>query len=193
MKKIVCFGLGKIGECTISRYQLALLLCFKELYEAEAQVYDPVFCQSEIEVLRESGCVVLGENSEGKYRVKDGETTLFFLPHCPLSLSNNLLWANWGLQLSRCVVIANSFTDLLERKPSRYMNEFARYISNISPYVTELPIINNFKFYEVFHDTAIHVFPPKAITLISKDFWCDRSEPNYPDDEADFIANTNRC
>lgn len=187
--KIVCFGLGKIGECTIPRYQLALLLCLRELYNAEVQVYDPAFCRIECDILREFNCVVLNSNCEGKYAVNDHETTVFYLPHCPKQLSNNLLWSNWGLKLSKCIIIANSFTSIIENTPSRVLRKFAQYISKISPYMIELAVINSFKFYEVFNDTAIHIFPPKDIVLISEEFWEYNKEPQYSDDDIEFIRN----
>lgn len=189
--KIVCFGLGRIGECTIARYQLALLLCLRDLCNAEVQVYDPVFCQIERDILREFNCVVLSDNSEGKYVADGCDATVFYLPHCPKQLSNNLLWANWGLGLSRCIIIANSFTNIIEKTPGRFLGKFAQYISQISPYMTELAVINSFKFYEVFNDTAIHIFPPKDIVFVSEEFWEGNKEPQYSDDDVEFITNNN--
>lgn len=189
--KIVCFGLGRIGECTTARYQLALLLCLKEFCNAIVQVYDPVFCKVECDILRELDCVVLSHNSEGKCSVDAStgcDVTLFYLPHCPKQLSNNLLWANWGLNLSKCIIIANSFTNIIENTPSRLLREFAQYITKISPYTIELAVINTFKFYEVFNDTAIHIFPHKDIILIPEDFWESREEPQYSDDDIEFIT-----
>lgn len=187
--KIVCFGLGRIGECTIARYQLALLLCLKELCNADVHVYDPVFCKTECEILQALDCVVLSYNCEGKYAVDGPETVLFYLPHCPKQLSNNLLWSNWGLRLSKCIIIANSFTSVIERTPARLLRKFAQCISNISPYMVELAVINSFKYYEVFNDTAIHIFPYKDISLISEEFWTNNEEPNYSDNDVEFITN----
>lgn len=181
--------MGRIGECTIARYQLALLLCLKELCKAEVQVFDPVFCKVECQILRELNCIVLSHNLEGKYVVKGFDTVVFYLPHCPKQLSNNILWSNWGLGLSRCIIIANSFTNIIENTPARFLTKFAQYITNISPYMTELAVVNSFKFYEVFNDTAIHIFPPKVINLISKEFWGNVEEPQYSDGDVEFITN----
>lgn len=188
--KIICLGLGKIGECIIPRYQLALLLCLRDLLcNVEVQVYDPVFCQVERDILREFNCVVLSENCEGKYVVDGCETTVFYLPHCPKQLSNNLLWANWGLGLSKCVIISNSFSSIIENTPTRLMSETGQYISKISPYVTELAVINTFKFFEVFNDTAIHIFPQKDLIFISEEFWNRDNQIQYSDDDEEFITN----
>lgn len=165
-----------------------MLLCIKDLCHAEVEVYDPVFSQIECDILQEFNCVVLSKNSEGKCAVQGSDSTLFYLPHCPKQLSNNLLWSNWGLGLSKCIIIANSFTKIIENTPSRLLRKFAQYITKISPYMTELAVINSFKFYEVFNDTAIHIFPLNNIILISEDFW-ENKEPHYSDDDIEFITN----
>lgn len=153
-------------------------------------VFDPVFTSFEHLVLREFDCNILTENSEGKYPVKDTGTTIFFLPHCPKQLCNNLLWSNWGLQLSYCVIISNSFNLILESNSVRQLANSAEYILNISPYVEELAVINNFKFYDIFNDTAIHIFPPNKINLVSDDIWKSNKEPTYTESDAEFITKS---
>lgn len=189
IREIICFGLGRIGESTSARYQLALLLCLKELYQVKVYVYDPVFGKSDKHILKKYGCEVLGENIEGKYRAKPYGITLFYLPHCPKQLCNNLLWSNWGIQLSNCVVICNSFLSILENTPKRVLSKSAEYIFKIAPYVVELAVINNFKYYDIFNDTAIHIFPSNDIILISEEFWESKSEPHYSDDDIEFVTS----
>lgn len=188
ISEIVCFGLGKIGESTVSRYQLALLLFLKELYQVKVYVYDPVFSQKENLILKKYGCEILDENIEGKYPIKSYGITLFYLPHCPKQLCNNLLWSNWGIQLSSCMFICNSFSKILEHTPKRLLNKSAEYILKISPYVVEFAVINNFKLYDIFNDTAIHIFPSHNINIISEDFWKHKYEPCYSDDDIEFIT-----
>lgn len=189
IREIVCFGLGRIGESTSSRYQLALLLCLKELYQVKVYVYDPVFDNTEHLILKKFDCEILDQNVEGKYSIKTSGITLFYLPHCPKQLCNNLLWSNWGIQLSCCVVIGNSFSKILEHTPKRFLNRSAEYILKISPYVVELAVINNFKYYDIFNDTAIHIFPSRDINLISADFWKMKHEPCYSDDDIEFVTS----
>lgn len=186
--EIVCFGLGKIGESVVSRYQLALLLCLKDLYGVKVCAYDPVFDKSEKLLLKKLDCEILDYNLEGKYSITNCRTTLFYLPHCPKQLCNNLLWSNWGLQLSHCIIISNSFSKIIELTPKRLLLKSAQYILNISPHVVELAVINNFKYYDIFNDTAIHIFPIQDISLISDDFWKLNKEPHYSDDDIEFIT-----
>lgn len=191
ISEIICFGLGKIGECTIARYQFALLLCLKELYNVDVYVYDPIFSENDISLLNHFGINILEKNLEGKYKIINRETTLFYLPHCPKQLTNNLVWANWGLNLNYCIIISNSFNRIIENSSKTTLIENAEYISKITPYVHELAIINTFKYYEVFNDTSIHVFP--KLNLISPDFWEYCSEPKYLDEDIEFVtSNVNK-
>ncbi|XP_018328361.1 SRR1-like protein [Agrilus planipennis] len=187
--EIVCFGLGKVGECTSARYQLALLLCLKDFFDVKACIYDPVFTSNDVDILKHFNCLVLSNNSEAKYRISSSESlTLFYLPHCPKQLSNNLLWANWGLELNCCIIIANSFTKILETNPSRILQGSANFISKIVPYTLELALINTFKYQDIFNDLSLHIFPNTKLYLISKEFWEDRDEPKYTDNDIEFIT-----
>lgn len=172
----------------IARYQLGLLLCLKDLYKVKIRVFDPIFRQQEIDLLEGFGFEVLIKNSEGKYPVE--KTTLFFLPHCPKQLSNNLIWANWSLNLSNCIIVANSFTNILETNNKKAIEENAGYILRISPHLLELAIINTFRYYDIFNDLALHVFPYKKLRLLSDDFWkYNHQEPDYHRNDLEFVRN----
>lgn len=93
-------------------------------YHFSMLVFDPVIGKLEISVLEELKCGVMKENEQGKRccyippteagQSEDtilgprgvGEVeeqalwrpTLFFMPHCPMRLYSNLLWANWSSQ-----------------------------------------------------------------------------------------------
>lgn len=187
IKEIICLGLGRIGECVVSRYQLGLLLCLRDVFNVKVSIFDPVFTERERLILKELNCVCLTENLEGKYLVD--KTTLFYLPHCPKQLSNNLIWANWGLNLSNCIIIANSFSNILETNTRKVIQENAAYILNISSYVSELSIINTFKYYDIFNDLAVHVFPFRKLCLLSDDFWKYQDEPRYESHDIEFVTN----
>lgn len=187
ISEIVCFGLGRIGECFISRYQFALLLCLRDFYQVKVWVYDPIFSSLDKNILNDLKFFLLQENLEGKYKVS-GKNVLFYLPHCPKQLSNNLLWANWGLNLGHCILIANSFSSIIEQSSSKSLKTNAEYISKICPYTLELPVINSFKYFEIFNDTAVHFFP--KLNMIPQDLWDNCVEPVYLED-VEFVTKNN--
>ncbi|KAK9887193.1 hypothetical protein WA026_021034 [Henosepilachna vigintioctopunctata] len=186
IKEIICLGLGKVGEFLRSKYQLAFLLKLRDLYNIELKIFDPVFSEDDQYLLRHFNITVLGENLEGKYR-NDQSTTIFFLPHCPKQLTNNILWINWGLNLHYCILICNSFAGLIENNTKKYLIKSAEYILKIYPYTVELAIANTFKFYDIFNDTAIHIFPQNRLNLLPIDFWKFQSEPRYTEEDCEFI------
>lgn len=193
VKEIICLGLGRFGECMISRYQLSLLLLLKQKYSVNVKIYDPAFSEDEINLLNEIGLEILRENQEGKYNVNqlDG-LTLFYLPHCPKQLMNNLLWANWSLKLNNCIIISNSFHKIVESSTKLHLNKNATFIMTILPYTLELAIINTFKYYEIFNDMAIHIFPLENISLLPNDFWYIQMEPNYDEEDVEFIRKVTK-
>ncbi|XP_050507141.1 SRR1-like protein [Diabrotica virgifera virgifera] len=124
----------------------------------------------------------------GKYSINTNKTVLFYMPHCLKQLTNNLLWANWGLNLGHCVVVSNSFHKIIESNSTRHVVECANYITKILPYVFEVAIINTFKYYEVFSDMAVHVFP--KMNLVCPDAWENHQEPSYKQNDVEFVSKT---
>lgn len=191
--EVVCFGLGRLSDCVISKYQLAFLLYLKERFEVAVHVYDPAFTQFDKRILEHYKCKVIETNCEGKYSLKSKGTSIVYLPHCPKQLSNNLLWKNWGLQLSNCILIANSFNKIVEGNTSKSLLVSANFITTICPHAVELSVINEFRFFEVFNDTSIHVFPETKLNLLPKDFWENIGEPVYPAEDLEFVENTEKA
>lgn len=187
IEEIVCFGLGHVSDRIVSRYQLALLLCLRNELKVDVFIQDPGFWSIDKIILKELGFTLLENNLEGKY--KANKTTLFYLPHCPKQLTNNLLWYNWDLHLKNCIVISNSFVRVTENLSKKELVKNANYIADILPYTFEFAVINTFKFFDVFNDTAIHVFPLTKLILIPEDFWANREEPKYDLDDIEFITN----
>lgn len=188
VKKIICYGLGHFLDCVGARYQFGLLLSLKDHFSASVCVFDPVFYNAEIEVLRELGCEVITVNEEGKHKLCRDIVTLVYLPHCPKQLTNNFLWTNWGPELKNCVIFSNSFSKIFESQPKRILNTSARYILSIIPYTTELDISNSFRYKDIFNDIAIHIFPQEKLNSVSQVFWNVHEEPKYSADETEFIT-----
>lgn len=187
--EIVCFGLGHIGECQISRHQLAFLLCLKDICGPEkVSVHDPIFYKTECVVLRHFGLHIIEENKEGSYIISEQGVTIAYLPHCPKQLTNNFLWSNWSKNLENCILICNSFSTLIENQPSRILSETVPHIVKISPYTTETVLVNNFKFTDIFNDTSVHYFTEQNLEKCSSEFWIKRDKPQYENSE-EFITS----
>lgn len=187
--EIICFGLGHIAECNISKHQLALLLCLKDFYSpTKVFVHDPIFYKGECEVLKRLGLQVILENNEGSYITSEKLTTIAYFPHCPKQLTNNFLWSNWGVKLQHCLLICNSFSSLSDNNPSRIIADTVPYIHKILPHTTELELENNFKFTDIFNDTSIHYFPKEKLEGIDSEFWIKGEKPTYKNTE-EFITS----
>ncbi len=123
--RIICLGLGHFSSCADSRRQLALLLHLTKAFGKEGgpldtSVFDPVFTCAERDFLDGQGLTVPRINTEGKSTIPEGDTTLFYLPHCARQLTNNLLWSNWSpVGLEHLLIVCNSFSAIVERTPSR--------------------------------------------------------------------------
>lgn len=184
---IVCFGLGHIGESIVSRYQLALLICLKEVLCArKVSVHDPIFFKSECEILHDLDLDIIKENTEGSYIIANDCITLSFLPHCSKQLINNFLWSNWGPGLANCILIGNSISSLLDNQFNRHVLTVP-YIQNISTYTKEIKLNNNFKFTDIFNDISVHIFPKLELEELAKTFWEKGDQPVYENNE-EFIT-----
>lgn len=188
MKEIICYGLGHFVDCVGARFQFGLLLSLKDHFSASVSVFDPVFYNTEIEILTDLGCEVITVNEEGKHKTSPDRVTLVYLPHCPKQLTNNFLWTNWGPELKNCIIFSNSFSKIVESQPERILNISAGYILNIIPYTEELSVDNSFRYKDIFNDTAIHIFPQKKLNFVTQGFWNSCDEPKYSADETEFIT-----
>ncbi|XP_035659401.1 SRR1-like protein [Branchiostoma floridae] len=112
---IVCYGLGRFSSCVTARYQLGFLLLLTDVLDVPGScfVYDPLFSSSEKQLLEKLGFQLIQKNEEGKRPVN--RRTLFYMPHCGKPLYNNLLWSNWGPQLSNLAVLGNSLSNMALR------------------------------------------------------------------------------
>lgn len=187
--ELVCFGLGHIGECNISRYQLALVLCLKNVFKiANVLVHDPIFSSQDCELIKRFKLTIIKKNKEGGYVILNTGKTIVYLPHCPKQLTNNFLWSNWGINLENCILLCNSFTSLLENQLTRVLSESVPYIQKIFSYITEVSLENNFIYKDIFNDTSIHYFPNEKLKLAPVEFWLNREKPEYKDTE-EFITS----
>ncbi|CCK69058.1 Ber1p KNAG_0B06290 [Huiozyma naganishii CBS 8797] len=97
LTRIRCLAIGSFTEDIPARYQLALLLELSDLIKAETQgntvsvsLYDPVFNESDLNFI-EKMCTDWTVEKEVEGSKEDSESTLFFLPHAPLDLTESVL------------------------------------------------------------------------------------------------------
>ena len=84
-------------------------------------VYDPVHKQQEKEIIKQLGYNVLTENDVKRhYIISENTKVLFYLPHCPKALTNNILKANWCRRsLASAYILGNSFDSVVNNLPNR--------------------------------------------------------------------------
>ena len=152
--RVVAFGIGKFTSSEVSLLQFALLLC---LIEDEVQselkvpsvIFDPICGEKERMVCSAFNIETLHENIHGKFDamnfasgVNDEDSyeklTLFYMPHCPYSLYNNVLWRNWS-KLSAISILGNSFDSYSLRHDSTSKSD-CDCLRVLLPYVTELEV-----------------------------------------------------
>ncbi|XP_031843006.1 SRR1-like protein isoform X2 [Nomia melanderi] len=187
ISEILCYGLGSFSSQKSAKYQLALLLSLKNHYCSRVRVYDPIFTPIEMKLLTRFGLDVLNVNEEGK-RIVEDDTTLVYMPHCSIHLINNFLYANWGKRLSKCILLTNSFSVVVDNLIASNVSVRVDYIVRIRPYVREITLRNNFPHEQVFNDLNIHIFLEEDIAKVPGNFWTERKEPCYSNTIIDYFT-----
>lgn len=179
-QQIICFGLGSLGSF-ISQFQLALGLRLQSLAAGCNSIYtDPCFSDSDVTVLTHFGVEIGSKNLEGKFSADASYVTLFYLPHCPKQLVNNLLWANFCHQrLTKVILLTNSFHTIVLRSPSRILASSASNIQKLDPFAVEIAL-PDFESGDIFNDLAVIHF--ENLPEPESDFWTDNPEPVYTED-----------
>ncbi|AJV49162.1 Ber1p [Saccharomyces cerevisiae YJM451] len=97
IKKIRCVAIGNFKEDFPATYQFALLLEIIDYIKSEDErdvvvsLYDPIFTKEEIQYLKSLGSKWLIEEEFSENDAIDYESVLYFLPHAPLDLTENIL------------------------------------------------------------------------------------------------------
>ena len=186
----VCYGIGRLSESPIARYQFALYLLLWQQFKPSGQclIYDPVFTSFDEQIINHFGLVLLTKNEEAKRQV--ASRTLFFAPHCGKPLYNNILWANWGPGLKNVVILGNSFRGYHEKMPLHLLNQEAAYIFCVLPIMEEVGFPLTFHHDDVFNDLSIHFFKAKKLQKQDLSFWDNCKEPVYDDDNVEIILKS---
>lgn len=188
--RVVCFGLGNFATCLSSRTQLSFIRLIIEQFKVTDTLFsDPAFRSGEIEILHKFGYRTADTNLEGKLKITGAaqdNRVLFYLPHCPTQLTNNILFANWGPHLSHFIVIGNSISSIISNSVQSYLTRNAGFLLKIEPAICEYSIEDNYKTTNIFNDTAVHRF--ERLDEFPVNFWCDDiTEPVYDSDDLEII------
>jgi SRR1 len=172
--KVVAYGIGNFSNTnknyhSASLLQLALALCIQRKVHVlkrsviELLFFDPCSTIEELRFLKERYAInVITVNERGNYNV--GHTdTIFFMPHCPPQLYENVVWSNFH-NVHRILLIGNSLRNLAERRsptvPSclqtlvPYLHE-SNLIASSTDYKTAAPLGN---FLGAWNDTFLSFY-----------------------------------
>jgi hypothetical protein len=193
VEQIVCYGIGNLSTfASASMWQLACALTIRTFLQKQDEstppalfFYDPCTTPSEALLLQSKWNIqVLGKNERGK-RLVHGVSTLFFMPHCPLGLYDNVLWANWDA-LDKVMLFGNSLPAYSERM----IGNLPAGVTCLLPFLTEEEIHLTKRDVEhadgnlegAFHDCYLTWFSVDEKTLLPS-----RPEESLHDDDEEMI------
>ena len=185
--QVICYGIGRIGSSSNAQYQLALLLVMRDeltlddghfdtrertqmhrCVSVSVSVFDPVLSALEKDVLEALGCSIITKNEQAKRVVS--EPTLFYMPHCPRGMYNNVIWANWGERLDNVGILGNSLTAYAENanlstikvhqtadSKNQHIAEIAAIVS-VAKHTKEVRLMDRFSVAGIFNDLSLHLF-----------------------------------
>lgn len=120
-KHLVCYGIGNFGRKqttpSASMWQLACALQLRDSWkqngmDLDMYYFEPLMTTEEALFLKQLSVHVITENEKGRRIAK--EPTFFFMPHCPLALYSNLIFANYK-SLENVILFGNSLVAYANR------------------------------------------------------------------------------
>ncbi|KAH8295318.1 hypothetical protein KR018_009943 [Drosophila ironensis] len=179
LERIVCLGLGPFSRTHQALHQAAFIVALQRHQKiGEALYFDPVFRDTEKELVRLFDGCVLTEDCAGKHEAS--VPTLYYLPHCPYALMHNILWFNWQREtLPNVLLISNSFEMLTMARRNH-----EDHITRIVDHCTETPLEDDYEHQNVFNDLSLHTFPRESLPS-SEDtlFWTRCAALKVSEDE----------
>ncbi|KAH3663946.1 hypothetical protein WICMUC_005885 [Wickerhamomyces mucosus] len=131
--KIRCLALGSPSQDQPSLYQLALLILLVEefnLHSENISLYDPIFNELDLKLLTINYRYRVEKNYD---QIFDQDEILYFLPHAPLNLTNEII----DLESPKLLLANNIIThtdrltnlELFEKYPT--ISKIINYINNL--------------------------------------------------------------
>ncbi|XP_061362389.1 protein SENSITIVITY TO RED LIGHT REDUCED 1-like [Gastrolobium bilobum] len=163
--QMVIYGIGSVELYEPPRLQLSLAILMRRDFSwvGNIEVFDPILSVTESRVLEALGCSVMSINEHGRREAL--KPTLFFMPHCEAELYNNLLQANWKLNLLRNMVLFGNSFETYEQHVSVCKN--SPIVNSVGHILAVRRFTNEFRietvsddYYNAFHDSSWHFFSP---------------------------------
>ncbi|KAH8311569.1 hypothetical protein KR044_006963 [Drosophila immigrans] len=180
LERIVCLGLGPFTRTQQALHQAAFIVSTQRHHNIKEVLYfDPVFRDTEKELLQRFNGTVMSEDCAGRHEAE--VATLYYLPHCPYALMHNLLWCNWQREsLPNVLLISNSF-EMLTLNRTKNADD---HISRIAEHCTEIALEDDYEQHNVFNDLSLHTFPSDKLPAAEETtFWTRCLPLKVHDDE----------
>ncbi|GKY92376.1 hypothetical protein MPSEU_000208500 [Mayamaea pseudoterrestris] len=191
LQHLVCYGIGSFSASSTTHYsasmwQIAFALSLVmdsttvKNKEITLSYFDPCMSTIEERFLCERHINVLTTNERGKHFFQQDGPVLFFMPHCPKLLYENVAWSHW-LRLRQIAIIGNSLINHAEallsgggggddRQPCPCLKHLVPFIEEVKLEASKLDVqeaAGNFN--GAFNDTYL-------TTFARNDAWPDRPE-----------------
>ncbi|RDY08197.1 Protein SENSITIVITY TO RED LIGHT REDUCED 1, partial [Mucuna pruriens] len=169
---MIIYGIGSIELYEPPRLQLSLAILMRRDFSliGNIEVFDPILSASESRVLEALGCSVMSINEHGRREAV--KPTMFFMPHCEAELYNNLLQANWKLNLLKNMVLFGNSFETYEQHMSLCKN--SPILGSMGHILAARGFTNEFgiqtvsdDYYNAFHDSKIQILLKKKIEIPS--------------------------
>mmetsp|Transcript_15813 Transcript_15813/g.64604 ORF Transcript_15813/g.64604 Transcript_15813/m.64604 type:complete len:206 (-) Transcript_15813:2320-2937(-) len=171
------YGLGSFCNSRESRRQIvfakALVSHLKIL--GDVLVFEPQFHEYDSILAKELAFTASTFSDDALFSAST--PTLFFMPHCPRQLYNNVLQSNWkATQLSNVMIIGNKFSNYYLQIRPRQMRS---YLETSEAVMEEKAIDVEYKteWFNAFNDQAVITFEKAASIPIDDPLWSFTADP----------------
>ncbi|KIM80814.1 hypothetical protein PILCRDRAFT_518728 [Piloderma croceum F 1598] len=173
--EVLCLGLGSPSCSRDARAQLAFLVSTCDscgIDRRKVSIYDPVFTEDDVKLLRDLQFNCLTDDKQAKYPLLN--PTLLFMPHCDRNLYENVLRANWTQErLQNMLLIANCFSEYVDNIPSHKLTVESPCLTRIAPYLESRDLPALISPATAFNNTSIQLVKREALAGLDQkaSFW----------------------
>jgi len=123
--------------------------------------------------------------------------TILFMPHCDLTLYENILAANWSIErLSNILLVSNDLSDYIHNNPTHKLEGEAPCLLKLAEFLECHPLPLSETWPTAFNNTAIQFIPPSshqekesALVEILRHHPSIRQRPVSPNETSEELQN----